>query len=49
MVIKQFMKDVYFDFGCFASILSVVVESYPKETFGFLGALPILISHAIHS
>lgn len=31
------MKDVYFDFGCFATILSAVVESYPKETYGFVG------------
>jgi proteasome lid subunit RPN8/RPN11 len=31
------MKDVYLKFGCFASILSTVIESYPKETDGFLG------------
>ncbi len=31
------MKDVYFDFGCFATILSAVVESYPQETYGFIG------------
>lgn len=31
------MKDVYFDFGCFAGILSAIIETYPNETFGFLG------------
>lgn len=31
------MKDVYFEFGCFASVLSSVIESYPRETGGFIG------------
>ena len=31
------MKNVYFEYGCFTSILSAVIESYPKETYGFVG------------
>lgn len=31
------MKDVFLDYGCFASIMSSVIESFPKETYGFVG------------